>query len=393
MLPLQSVVGNARIVAMGEATHGSREFFLMKYRMLEFLAEKMGFTVFAIEANWPESLVVNDYVLNGKGDPAAALAGMYFWTWNTEEVLDMIRWMRKYNENPAHTKKLKFYGFDMQIARVAVSNVEEYLQRVDPDEARVAASVLAPLRDEASEEEYSTKPKEMREKTAGELKSLLERFDRRKPNYIASSSDKDWVLAQHNLEIIRQAEELCSSRSSGVRDRYMAENVKWILDNEPPGTKIMLWAHNGHVWTASTVRGDPMGKVLRQRYGQEMVVCGFSFYQGSFQARPAPKVALRNDFVVGPSPADTLDAALADTGFPLFALDLRRATAGVVSEWLHTFHRMRIIGAVYNEPFPASYFTPVAPDSFDVIFFVNQTTPARENPHLPRQMDTDFGRG
>jgi hypothetical protein len=72
---------------MGEATHGSREFFQMKHRMLEFLAEKMGFTVFAIEANWPESLAVNDFVLNGEGDPAVALAGMYFWTWNTEEVL------------------------------------------------------------------------------------------------------------------------------------------------------------------------------------------------------------------------------------------------------------------------------------------------------------------
>ena len=151
MSPLSSVIGDARIVAMGEATHGTREFFRMKHRMLEFLTEKMGFTVFAIEANWPESLAVNDYVLNGKGDPAAALAGMYFWTWNTEEVLDMIRWMRTYNENPAHTRKLKFLGFDMQTARVAVSSVEEYLQKVDPEEARLAAKILAPLADKASE--------------------------------------------------------------------------------------------------------------------------------------------------------------------------------------------------------------------------------------------------
>lgn len=151
MSPLSSVIGDARIVAMGEATHGTREFFRMKHRTLEFLTEKMGFTVFAMEANWPESLAVNDYVLNGKGDPAAALAGMYFWTWNTEEVLDMIRWMRTYNENPAHTRKLKFLGFDMQTARVAVSNVEEYLQKVDPEEARLAAKILAPLADKVSE--------------------------------------------------------------------------------------------------------------------------------------------------------------------------------------------------------------------------------------------------
>src|ERR1700731_2659437 len=90
---LQSTIGDARIVAMGEATHGTREFFQLKHRMLEFLVGRMGFTVFGIEANWPESLAVNDYVLNGNGDPAQALAGLYFWTWNTEEVLDLILWM------------------------------------------------------------------------------------------------------------------------------------------------------------------------------------------------------------------------------------------------------------------------------------------------------------
>src|SRR2546421_5235103 len=96
---MESTIGNARIVAMGEATHGTHEFFQLKHRMLEFLVERMGFTVFGIEANWPESLAVNDYVLNGNGDPAKALAGLYFWTWNTEEVLDMIRWMRRYNQD------------------------------------------------------------------------------------------------------------------------------------------------------------------------------------------------------------------------------------------------------------------------------------------------------
>jgi erythromycin esterase len=93
--PLQSTILNARIVAMGEATHGTHEFFQLKHRMLEFLVERMGFTVFGIEANWPESLAINDYVLNGNGDPAEALAGLYFWTWNTKEVLDMIQWMRR----------------------------------------------------------------------------------------------------------------------------------------------------------------------------------------------------------------------------------------------------------------------------------------------------------
>src|SRR5207253_4402222 len=151
MQALKPLIGNARIVSLGEATHGTREFFQLKHRMLEFLVIEMGFTVFAIEASMPEGFDVNEYVLTGKGDPAKALAGLYFWTWDTEEVLDLIRWMRRYNQDSSHTKKVKFFGFDMQVAHVAVTNVEVYLQRVDPDEAKVASAILAPLSDAAGE--------------------------------------------------------------------------------------------------------------------------------------------------------------------------------------------------------------------------------------------------
>src|SRR6185312_15568712 len=96
---LKKVVGNARIVALGEGTHGTHEFFQMKHRLVEFLASEMGFTLFAIEANLPEAARVNDYILNGRGDPREALKGLYFWTWNTQEVLDMIEWMRAFNQS------------------------------------------------------------------------------------------------------------------------------------------------------------------------------------------------------------------------------------------------------------------------------------------------------
>src|SRR5664279_2343903 len=86
MEPLKKVVGNARIVSLGEATHGSREFFQLKHRILEFLATEMGFTIFSIEANMPEAYKLNDFVLKGEGDPATLIKGMYFWTWDTEAV-------------------------------------------------------------------------------------------------------------------------------------------------------------------------------------------------------------------------------------------------------------------------------------------------------------------
>lgn len=113
MEPLTKIVGNARIVALGEATHGTREFFQLKHRMLEFLATRMGFTIFSIEANIPEAYRLNDYVLNGKGDPAQLLKGMYFWTWDTKEVLEMIQWMREFNQSGKG--RIAFTGFDMII--------------------------------------------------------------------------------------------------------------------------------------------------------------------------------------------------------------------------------------------------------------------------------------
>ena len=136
--PIGKIVGDARIVALGEATHGTREFFQLKHRMLEFLVREKGFTIFSIEASMPEAYRLNDYVLEGKGDPAVLLKGMYFWTWDTEEVLAMIRWMREYNRTAE--RKVQFTGFDMQTPTVALEIVGDYLR---PRDAALAAHVTA----------------------------------------------------------------------------------------------------------------------------------------------------------------------------------------------------------------------------------------------------------
>ncbi len=123
--PLKSVVGGARIVELGEATHGTREFFQLKHRMIEFLASEKGFTIFSIEANMPEAYRLNDFVLNGTGDPKQLLKGMYFWTWNTEEVLDMILWMREFNKSGKG--RIEFTGFDMQTPNVSMEIVRKFM--------------------------------------------------------------------------------------------------------------------------------------------------------------------------------------------------------------------------------------------------------------------------
>jgi erythromycin esterase-like protein len=133
MQPLKQVVGDARIVALGEATHGTREFFQLKHRMVEFLATQMGFNIFAIEANMPEAYKLNDYVLHGTGDPAALIKGMYFWTWDTQEVLAMVKWMREFNTSGKG--KIQFTGFDMQTPNVAAKIVGDFIAAHDAEYA------------------------------------------------------------------------------------------------------------------------------------------------------------------------------------------------------------------------------------------------------------------
>lgn len=129
--PLRKMIGDARIVSLGEGTHGTREFFQMKHRITQFLAAEMGFTIFSIEANMPEAYRLNDYVLHGQGDPKKGIAGMYFWTWNTQEVLDMVEWMREFNK--AGSGRIEFTGFDMQTETVAADIALTFLQKVDPE--------------------------------------------------------------------------------------------------------------------------------------------------------------------------------------------------------------------------------------------------------------------
>jgi len=136
---LRDLVGDARIVALGENTHGTRDFFEMKARILRFLVEEMGFNTFAIEATWPEARLVDDYVRTGEGDSARLLAGLYFWTWNTESVLEMIEWMRDHNEAGGD---VGFHGVDMQYPGLALQNVLDYLGEVDPGSVAVFTSLV-----------------------------------------------------------------------------------------------------------------------------------------------------------------------------------------------------------------------------------------------------------
>lgn len=369
---LRNIVGTARIAAFGEATHGTREFFQLKHRMLEFLVREMGFSAFAMEVSAPQAAVVDEYVVNGKGDAATVVAGLDFAAWRTAEVVEMVRWMREWNEDPRHAIKIRFHGFDMQNPAASIAVLREFLRRVDPGYAKVTESLDLLVREDG--ESYAD-DRTARHRVREVLDLLERRMREHRDDYAAASSQIEWSWARRQIDLIRQGEELLRVRARAfeVRDRWMAANVKWILDHEPAGAKVVLWAHNGHV-TAEPPRyfpGGTMGMHLRRIYGDAMRIFGFAFDRGSFRAGNDVYEAL-------PAKPASFDGALAAAGLPLFMLDLRTAT-GVARRWVESPLEHRSIGLAYDPETPGNDWVTVHPvRSYDAVIFVAATTPTRD---------------
>jgi len=390
LMPLKKIIGNARIVALGEATHGTREIFQMKHRMLEFLVTEMDFTVFALEGSWGEVLAVNDYVLNGKGNPDRALAGVMFWTWNTKEVLAMIQWIRNYNLDPAHEKKVKFYGVDMQFTKESIRRLTAYLKTIDP---KCLTQLLPSFIHLGDDNAYFNIPKFAAAEVKALLKSFesaLEQFDKNKEQYIALSSEFQWRENRHHVRVLQQfaimalADVNTTEENSDTRDKFMAENTLWISDNEPPGTKVVLWAHNGHIQAISNNESSMVqGCYLRNALGKQYFTIGFLINRGSYQARdytaPFFPLLLR-EVSLPPAPTGSYGAAMAAAGFPDFFLDLRNVPQkDSVRAWFEAPHIQRWVGAIQLGQGMDNSIAPLL-GAFDAVIFLDKTSRARPNP-------------
>ena len=180
----------------------------------------------------PEAFDINQYVLTGRGDPQKALAGLYYWTWDTEEVLELIRWMRKWNENPKHPK-VKFYGFDMRAAPRAAQVALAYLARVAPAESPPFATALAPLAnavDVRTVAAMTSDEQKALSKSAGEL---VARLDAERASWTARSSAQAGSVTRQHARILEQYLDMTRLGQAGgeARDRAMAENIGWIADH------------------------------------------------------------------------------------------------------------------------------------------------------------------
>jgi erythromycin esterase len=355
---VKSMVGEAKIVGLGEGTHGTSEFFRMKHRLMEYLATEMGFNIFAIEANMPEAYRLNDYVLYGRGNPKELLKGMYFWTWNTQEVLDMILWMREFNASGRG--QLQFTGFDMQFTAVAIDNVRTFVQKADPAYLGTldAAYTLA--------KSVGYNQTSGAEAAAEAARGIWQYLEQQRSGYLASFSAEEVDWAIQNGKIVEQATYVLVAGSS-YRDACMAANFEWILQHSPPGSKAVIWAHNYHVSRTS----GAMGSYLAANHDKDYLVVGQIFHEGTYNAVGSGRLGVNT---ATPSFAGSMEYVFHSTGIPQFVLDLRKASrVDPGSSWLLGEVEYRSIGAVATDGF---FNIKQLPNYYDALVFFDQTTPS-----------------
>ena len=377
------IVGDARVVALGEATHGTSEFFRVKHRLLAYLVERAGFRVFAIEANQLAVEPINEYVQGGSGDVQNLMRAM-FRVWNTEEMRDLIEWMRAYNvENPG--RMVEFIGFDMQDPRAPIDSVSAFLGRVEPTLLPWADSLYASYREAWREASYPQGATEVRQSWYANARQVYERVHGYRDRWLATAdalADSvaiEWVV--QNANVAQQAALGALTMDFATRDSAMAENIRWALDRRPDETRIVVWAHDGHIsraaheW-ANYWGGGSMGGELSKLFGDEYRAFGLLTYAGSYSGAMGSDII---DTQLFPAPEGSLEEALHRVGqrlgSPLLIADIRSAARDPARAWLLEPRLIRMIGYAAED---FAFASPISiGGQFDGVVFVDTTSPSR----------------
>jgi erythromycin esterase len=381
LAPLRSIVGDARVVGLGEATHGTREIFRLKHRALEFLVGELGFTVFAIEIGLAESFAIDDYVLGGGGDPERLLAGQSVAVWQTEELCDVVRWLRAWNQT--HARKVRFRGLDMRTGVRATKEALAGLARAERPSP--AAAALAPLADPFAHQDLVRAPAPELASLAAHARELTADLDRRRATAGARPGGEGrWRAAAAARALAQSLEWRAADDIAGrvrVRERAMAENALFALDHDGPDARAVVWAHNAHVAGDAAAEPRMAGVHLRGRLGAAYRAIGSALSRGAYQAVDPASRRLRA-FEIAPAAPGSLEDAFA-AGPPVAALDLRASPAvGVAAAWLHSFLAMRQFDGLYDDERPEGWAAPSAlvTRDYDAILFVAEGTIARPLP-------------
>ncbi len=388
LVSLKTILANKKVVGIGEATHGTKEFFQMKHRMLEFLVKEMGFTVFAIEASYSRCKYINDYVLTGQGNLDTATVIQGFTTWSTEEVRDMIKWMREYNStNPMH--KIQFVGFDLQVNDAAELEILNYYKKVDSTKL---ISII-PLMHNVLDAEYKggvfsgdTSIRNL----ISPIEKLITSFIEKQGEYVLKTSKEEYDEVLWDQKILHQYLVSYSYNNFSAvvkkedRDFYMAQNILCWLTYFPPGTKMMVWAHNGHIekdyLDATTT--PSMGSYLANQLKEDYYAIGFDFYKGKFQSNdPNLKDSPGwEEQEIGEAPEGNLSSYFVRAGLGNSFLDFSMTTKNKnIDTWLNEKQvGTYSMGSQFSKDWPSTnYIAPMKlGKAFDGMIFIKESTRA-----------------
>lgn len=394
---LLEFIGDAHFVLLGEASHGTHEFYRHRAQITKRLIQEKGFTAVAVEADWPDAYRVNRYVrgTSGDADAAEALSGFIrfpAWMWRNADVLDFVGWLRAYNDSlPPHGRKAGFYGLDLYSLHASIEAVLNYLDKVDPAGAERARRRYACF------ENFGQDPQEYgyaaglglgrtcEDEVIGQLLDLQRRAAdyARRDGRIAAD---DFFYAEQNARLVKNAEQYYRSMFRGrisswnLRDAHMAETLDFLVEHfalQGRRSKIVLWAHNSHLGDARATEMGRLGEwnvgqLVRQRYGHDAVLIGFTTYTGTVTAAsdwggPAERKRVR------PAMQGSFEALFHECAIPSFVLTLPHGAPA--SMGLGESMWERAIGVIYRpeSELASHYFHARLSDQFDAIIHADRT--------------------
>jgi erythromycin esterase-like protein/predicted phosphoribosyltransferase len=389
-------IGDARVVLLGEATHGTHEFYRERGYITRRLIAEKGFSAVAVEADWPDAYRINRYVRGTSDDEEAVQALADFgrfptWMWRNADVLDFIGWLRTHNDSVPEDSRAGFYGLDLYSLRASMHAVLRYLDKVDPNAARAARRRYGcfdqfgeEMQDYAYAASFGVHPSCEREVVTQLLELQRQRAEYAKRD--GRIAVDEFFFAEQNARLVRNAEQYYRTMFAGhadswnLRDQHMADTLLELmrfLDRSTPGAKVVVWAHNSHVGDARATqmsqRGElNVGQLLRQHYGANAVLAGFTTYGGTVTAASEWDGPARRKHV-RPALAGSYERLFHEVNVPRFLLPLRSEPA--LASALASPRLERAIGVLYlpDTERVSHYFQARLPEQFDFVLHFDET--------------------
>jgi protein-L-isoaspartate(D-aspartate) O-methyltransferase len=386
--PLLERIGSARVVLLGEATHGTSEFYRMRERITRDLITKRGFRFVAIEADWPDAARVDHYVRHLRYPPSewTAFARFPTWMWRNTEVRDFVSWLRKHNGTVEENKRVAFHGLDLYSLYDSIRSVLTYLDEVDPESAKVARErygCLTPWQRDPATYGHAALTGSYPTCESDVVRTLTDLLAKRRA--YAEHDGERFLDAEQNARLVANAERYYrimyyGSRASwNLRDNHMFETMKNLLAFYGPDSKAVIWAHNSHVGNAGATemaaRGEyNIGQLCRKEFGDQAYLVGFGTHSGTVAAASAwdGPMEIKD---VRPSLQDSYEQLCHATGHARFMLGLRGRSDLCGPSGLGKERLERAIGVIYRPEteMASHYFRANLPQQFDEYIWFDNT--------------------